>query len=245
LAETGRGHFHTEVGKLQQEIRRRVRAGLITSESQLIEETRLAYEIAATRTGTVVNAAELDAALISNLGVQSETYEQTRRELARNSGPTTVTEESIDRAFTPEMRIAAPQEPQMTVMPNVPPEVPNMSVMPNVPPEVPNMSVMPNVPPEVPNMTVMPNVPPEVPNMTVMPNVPPSVPELDEPTTRAVPIVPLVTPGVLPAAPPTPILEPVPPQVLVPALGIGLILMLFGIDPSEGTSTECRPPYCA
>jgi hypothetical protein len=100
LVETGKGRFHTELGKLQREIRLRVRAGLITSESQLIEETRMAYEIAGKRTNTVVNAAELDAALVSNLGVQSETFAQTRMELAKHSGPTTVTDASIDEAFT-------------------------------------------------------------------------------------------------------------------------------------------------
>jgi RHS repeat-associated protein len=67
LAETGRGYFHTEVGRLQRQINLRVRAGLITSESQLIEETRAAYQQAAAATGVTVVESELDAAIISNL----------------------------------------------------------------------------------------------------------------------------------------------------------------------------------
>jgi RHS repeat-associated protein len=245
LVETGKGRFHTELGMLQAEIRLRVRAGMITSESQLIEETRKAYQLAGQITGTTVNAAELDAALISNLGVQSETYEQTRKELARFTGPTTVTDQSIDRAFTPAQRISTPQDPGMSVMPNIPPEVPNMNVMPNIPPEVPNMSVMPNIPPEVPNMSVMPNIPPVLPDTTSLPNIPPETPELNEPITRTIPVVPIPSPGVMPMSPSVPIMEPIPPQILVPALGIGLILLLFGIEPSGGDAGECQPPYCA
>ena len=67
LAETGTGYFHTEVGRLQRLINLRVRSGLITSESQLIEETRAAYKQAAATAGVTVVESELDAALISNL----------------------------------------------------------------------------------------------------------------------------------------------------------------------------------
>jgi RHS repeat-associated protein len=82
LVETGKGLFHTEVGKLQAEIRKRVQAGLITSESQLIEETRAAYHLAGKITNTVVNDLELDAALIDDLASLSESYDQTRKELS-------------------------------------------------------------------------------------------------------------------------------------------------------------------
>ena len=99
LVETGKGLFHTELGKLQKIIRERAKAGLIKNESQLIEETREAYHLAARITNTVVDDTELDAALISNLGVQSETYEQTRKELSKATGQTTLTDESIDKAF--------------------------------------------------------------------------------------------------------------------------------------------------
>jgi hypothetical protein len=99
LVETGKGRFHTELGKLQAAIRKRVQQGLITTESQLIDETRAAYHSAGRITNTVVNDSELDTVLISNLGAQSETYEQTRRELARSHGLTTVSEESIEESF--------------------------------------------------------------------------------------------------------------------------------------------------
>jgi RHS repeat-associated protein len=99
LVETGRGYFHTEVGRLQREINARVRAGVITTESELIEATREAYRLASEATGVAVNEQALDRAIVSNLATLSETAEQTRAELSRLSGPTTVTEESISRAF--------------------------------------------------------------------------------------------------------------------------------------------------
>jgi RHS repeat-associated protein len=168
LVETGRGRFHTELGRFQAEIRQRVRAGLITSESQLIEETRQAYELAGRITGTTVNQADLDAAIISNLGVQSETFEQTRRELARSTGSTTVTDASIDRAFRPVSRMATSEDPNTSVMPNIPPALPDTSVMPNIPPVLPDTSVMPNIPPVLPDTSVMPNIPPALPDTVVV-----------------------------------------------------------------------------
>jgi len=99
LVESGKGYFHTELSKLQADIRRRAQAGKITSESQLIEETRDAYKTAGQIAGVEINEFELDYVFLSNLGVQSETYEQTRNELSEHSGPTTITNESIDAAF--------------------------------------------------------------------------------------------------------------------------------------------------
>ena len=100
LVETGRGYFHTEVGKLQAEINARVRAGVIKTESELIEATREAYRIAAERTGVTVNQQALDRAIVSNLATLSETAAQTQSELSQATGPTTVTEQSIQASFT-------------------------------------------------------------------------------------------------------------------------------------------------
>lgn len=96
LVETGRGYFHTEVGELQKEINARVRAGLITSESELIEATRHAYRLAGERAGVTVNAEALDRAIVSNLATLSETAEQTASEL-RALG---ATGEDYDRMMT-------------------------------------------------------------------------------------------------------------------------------------------------
>lgn len=102
LAETGKGLFHTELGKLQLDIARRKIAGdlyqgiksalesyakatgeaisipkpdprLILSESQLISETRQAYQAAAKATGAVVDEAALSRVLLSHMGTLSTT----------------------------------------------------------------------------------------------------------------------------------------------------------------------------
>ena len=107
LVETGRGYFHTEVGKLQAEIDARVRAGVIKTESELIEATREAYRLAAKRTGVTVNEQALDRAIVSNLATLSETAAQTRSELSLPAGATTVTEQSL----------RLPKRPQPTACP--------------------------------------------------------------------------------------------------------------------------------
>ena len=99
LAETGRGYFHTEVGRLQAEINARVRAGVITTESELIEATREAYRLAGEATGVAGYEQALDRAIVSNLATLSESAAQTRSELSQASGATTLTEESINLAF--------------------------------------------------------------------------------------------------------------------------------------------------
>lgn len=102
LAETGKGLFHTELGKLQLDIAQRKIAGdlyqglrsmleahakatgeqinipkpdprLILSESQLIEETKKAYQAAAKATGAVVDEAALNRVLLSHAGTLSKT----------------------------------------------------------------------------------------------------------------------------------------------------------------------------
>ncbi|GMK37448.1 hypothetical protein PCCS19_05020 [Paenibacillus sp. CCS19] len=105
LVETGRGYFHTEVGRFQAEIRERVRAGIITSESQLIEETRAAYVLAGRITNTPVDLNELDRVIISNQSVLHVTTEETRRELSSQQGPTTVKDETVEQGLSPTSRI--------------------------------------------------------------------------------------------------------------------------------------------
>lgn len=81
LVETGRGYFHTEVGKLQADINARVRSGIITTQSGLIEATRNAYDLAARTTGVQVDTQALDRAIVSNLATLSESPSQTHSEL--------------------------------------------------------------------------------------------------------------------------------------------------------------------
>jgi len=81
LVETGRGLFHTEVGKLQADITARVRAGTIKTQSELIEATRNAYDLAARITGVQVDTQALDRAIVSNLATLSENSSQTHSEL--------------------------------------------------------------------------------------------------------------------------------------------------------------------
>jgi hypothetical protein len=102
LAETGRGYFHTEVGRLQAEINQKVRAGTIKSESELIEATREAYRAAAKATGVEVNPAALDKAIVSNLGTLSEPARQTATELrALGVRPQDFPDDAaFDRAFS-------------------------------------------------------------------------------------------------------------------------------------------------
>lgn len=110
LVETGSGYFHTEVGRFQAEINERVRAGLIRSESELIEATRDAYRLAAQATGVQVNAQALDRAIVSNLAVLSETAAQTSSEL-RASGVTAAdypNDADFERAFSDPTVSSAP-----------------------------------------------------------------------------------------------------------------------------------------
>ncbi|QYR21090.1 hypothetical protein KZ483_25790 [Paenibacillus sp. sptzw28] len=166
LVETGRGYFHTELGKLQAEIRNRVRAGLITTESQLIEETRAAYELAGRITNTTINPVELDAAIISNLGVQSETFEETRRELTSQHGPTTVTDETIEEALTPAASISV-VEPLPATLPGPsldnPPSLPTHTGNTSPPVELPIHTGHESPPVELP--AVLPGRPIEEPSV--------------------------------------------------------------------------------
>lgn len=66
LVETGKGLFHTEVGKLQKVITQQVKNGALASESALIEATRDAYRTAGLTTNTAVNWQALDKAILTN-----------------------------------------------------------------------------------------------------------------------------------------------------------------------------------
>ncbi len=102
LVETGKGRFHTEVGRLQARINELVRSGVIKSESQLIEATRDAYRLAAKLSGVKVNPQALDRAIVSNLATLSVTAKQTAIEL-RQAGvkPSDFpSDSSFDRAFS-------------------------------------------------------------------------------------------------------------------------------------------------
>ena len=68
LVETGKGKFHTELGKLQRDIVKRVKSGEIKSESELWEAIRAAYRKAAKATGATVDEGALDSVLVSNAG---------------------------------------------------------------------------------------------------------------------------------------------------------------------------------
>ncbi|SMQ78428.1 RHS repeat-associated core domain-containing protein [Bacillus sp. OV166] len=119
LVETGKGYFHTEVGRLQAEINERVRAGMITSESELIEATREAYRLAGETTGVTVNPQALDRAIISNLATLSERAEQTASELRQSGGPpSTMTGAIIERAFSDP---GQPVNPSISVPSSEPP----------------------------------------------------------------------------------------------------------------------------
>lgn len=143
LAETGRGYFHTEVGKLQKEVNARVRAGLITTESELIEATREAYRLAAETTGVAVNEQALDRAIVSNLGTLSETAATTRSELSAVTGATTVTEASMEAAFRD------PNPPKPAPIKSAPPATP-----PAPAPEVPVAPEAPAAKPSLPSAPV-------------------------------------------------------------------------------------------
>lgn len=99
LVETGKGRFHTILGKFQKDINQRVKNGDIKSEADLMSATREAYLQAGEIAGVSVNLEELNKVLISHYGVLSENYETTRKELSKVQGETTVSDKSIDQTF--------------------------------------------------------------------------------------------------------------------------------------------------
>jgi hypothetical protein len=107
LVETGRGYFHTEVGKLQAEITARVRSGAIRTQSELIEATRNAYSLAAQRANVQVDPQALDRAIVSHLATMSESSAQTRSELVAEGA----TEADFDAYVSSADSIADPTPP--------------------------------------------------------------------------------------------------------------------------------------
>ena len=102
LVETGRGYYHTIVGRYLREIRLRIKSGMLTSESDLIDAVRQAHQLAAEETGVTLSQSVLDRAILEDQGLVHETLEATRAELQTigRSGSTTVTDASIDQAFS-------------------------------------------------------------------------------------------------------------------------------------------------
>lgn len=101
VVETGKGLFHTELGKLQAGIRQRVLAGTLRHESDLIDETRKAYAQAAALTKTTVNELALDTAILSNQATLQKTTAETIKELAAlpSQGAKAVADLNIEKAF--------------------------------------------------------------------------------------------------------------------------------------------------
>ncbi len=102
LVETGRGYYHTIAGRYLREIRLRVRSGVITSESDLIDAVRQAHQLAAEDARVSIDQSVIDAAILEDQALLHETLETTRAELesAAAEATTTVTDESIDTAFS-------------------------------------------------------------------------------------------------------------------------------------------------
>jgi hypothetical protein len=103
VVETGKGLFHTEVGKLQRTIRLAVQSGQITSESELLLATRAAYFQAAQITNTTVNPLALDTALLSGQATINTSLTNTAAELstAGKASATTLGDvgAAVDRSF--------------------------------------------------------------------------------------------------------------------------------------------------
>jgi RHS repeat-associated protein len=134
LVETGKGYFHTEVGKLQKVVNGRVRAGLIKFESDLMEETKAIYHQAAAATGAVVNEAELNKVLISNSGTLHTLHGPSGSGAAAaaanpNAAVSTITDESFESAFSewgeaPKAQVAEPTEAPKVTAAEPQPELP-------------------------------------------------------------------------------------------------------------------------
>ena len=83
LVETGKGLFHTELGKLQRIITQRIKTGQLASESEIVEETQKAYQAAGKITNTAVNEAALSKAILTNQGAIHRSLAETVAELKK------------------------------------------------------------------------------------------------------------------------------------------------------------------
>jgi RHS repeat-associated protein len=102
LVETGKGLFHTELGKIQRQIKQNALAGTLQGEAELMSATRQAYSSTATLTGTTPNFTALDGAMLSQQNVLNVSTAETVTELtALPSGGTTLTatEEAMQMCF--------------------------------------------------------------------------------------------------------------------------------------------------
>lgn len=103
LVETGKGLFHTELGKQQVLINDAVRSGRISSESGLLRSTRAAYLWTARRTRAIVDRAALDTAMLSNQAGVHTSLANTVKELkaVKGSGATTFGDagQEVEKAF--------------------------------------------------------------------------------------------------------------------------------------------------
>jgi RHS repeat-associated protein len=109
--ETGKGLFHTEVGKLQAAIRQQVLTGVIRSESDLVAATQAAYLQAGATTNTAVNVLARDTAILSNQATIHTTLQNTINELkALPQAPTTLSEANIEAAFADLTKVAKVEE---------------------------------------------------------------------------------------------------------------------------------------
>jgi hypothetical protein len=100
LVETGRGLFHTELGKLQSTISNNVLSGQWDGEAALIESTQQAYDQTSLLTGAGFEATARDGAILSNQNVLNVSTAETVNELlALPPGGTTMTDESVNQCF--------------------------------------------------------------------------------------------------------------------------------------------------
>lgn len=109
IVETGKGLFHTELGKLQAPIRTAMKSGALSSESEIVALTKAAYARASSITGAVVNELALDTAILSNQATIHTSLSNTVQELrAATAGATTIGNVSadVDAAFEATAQLA-------------------------------------------------------------------------------------------------------------------------------------------
>ena len=100
LVETGRGRFHTEVGRaIRGPISREMASGRLTSESEIVDRTIRAHIQTAQQLGEPLDVHATTRAIVSQQGTL-HTSARTAVELERAGGPpSTQSDQSIDRAF--------------------------------------------------------------------------------------------------------------------------------------------------
>ena len=102
LVETGKGLFHTELGKIQKQIKNDVLAGTIQGEAETMLATRQAYMTTGTLTNTTPNMTAVDNAMLSQQNALNVSTADTIAELnALPPGGTTLTsaEEAANACF--------------------------------------------------------------------------------------------------------------------------------------------------